>query len=481
MTRDESVALFLQGCEAWHAWAAKMRAERKALEEAGQWVAERNSDGDLKPRNSKTTEWVAAAEANFSGCQFILRGTDNEGSDEAKESSIITRSETRVVILESNVIDFSCFVFPHSAQFEAAQFLGRTAFNDACFHGKASFNDAKFHGKTNFSLSQFLREVRFDKAKFLEEADFPQTEFSKRTWFNGANFECKATFIDTQFQERIMFEGVTFGEECQFFRTNFRGKVSFDHSTFHGEAGFGNSSFQNDCSFIGAKFGTNDNPENTNFKGIKAERIFDLTRAFFSRVPSFNQADFKQAPDLDAVKFPLPSFWKEGDERLVPQYRAIRRIAIQGADYEREQIALKGEIRSKRYAEHNWRHAAFWYGFAYDALSDFGRSMSRPSLILAISIVGFALLYLVSSDKLVNAFADCAAATAPNYESALIISWKNALPFISMDSKAEEVARMCLYGANAFGGIAIQGFQKVWSTVLVFLFLLAVRNQFKIK
>jgi hypothetical protein len=35
MNRDETVALFLQGKEAWNAWAAKMLAERKAMEADG--------------------------------------------------------------------------------------------------------------------------------------------------------------------------------------------------------------------------------------------------------------------------------------------------------------------------------------------------------------------------------------------------------------------------------------------------------------
>ena len=42
MNRDETVALFLQGREAWNAWAEKMLAERKALEAAG--AGERKAD-----------------------------------------------------------------------------------------------------------------------------------------------------------------------------------------------------------------------------------------------------------------------------------------------------------------------------------------------------------------------------------------------------------------------------------------------------
>ena len=42
-------------------------------------------------------------------------------------------------------------------------------------------------------------------------------------------------------------------------------------------------------------------------------------------------------------------------------------MAIQGADYEREQMAFKGETRSKRGTEHKPWHTAFWFGIAYDA------------------------------------------------------------------------------------------------------------------
>ena len=228
--------------------------------------------------------------------------------------------------------------------------------------------------------------------------------------------------------------------------------------------------------FDGAKFGSE-----ADFTGTSVERFFDLRQAVFTEAPAFNQTDFKRAPDLDGMKFSLPGFWRTGKASLIPTYRALRRVAIQGADYEREQMAFKGEVRSKRGTEHRWYHAAFWYGLAYDTLSDFGRSMSRPSLIWLVSIAVFALFYLANSGKMGSAFASCAAAAAPNYESALIISWKNALPLIGIETEAEHTARECLYGHAVYGGIAIQGLQKICSAVLMFLFLLAVRNQFKIK
>ena len=89
-------------------------------------------------------------------------------------------------------------------------------------------------------------------------------------------------------------------------------------------------------------------PNTRYFTAIKSDRAFDLTGAQFSKVPAFSQADFKQAPDLDNVSFPARPFWRGGDKDLVPQYRALKRLAVQGHDYEREQMAFKGELRSRR-------------------------------------------------------------------------------------------------------------------------------------
>jgi hypothetical protein len=38
MNQDETIALFLQGKEAWNAWAGAMLAERKAMEAEGRWT-----------------------------------------------------------------------------------------------------------------------------------------------------------------------------------------------------------------------------------------------------------------------------------------------------------------------------------------------------------------------------------------------------------------------------------------------------------
>ena len=54
-------------------------------------------------------------------------------------------------------------------------------------------------------------------------------------------------------------------------------------------------------------------------------------------------------------------------------------MAIQGADYEREQMAFKGELRSRRWTTDKWWHLGTWFGMFYDGVADCGRSIVRPS------------------------------------------------------------------------------------------------------
>ncbi len=434
----------------WNGWAEECLIARKVLEESGLWKARKYFDrADFDAygervfgENTETENWLREASCDFSEIVFDASGLEDQ--------------ETELENIQTRRMDFGG--------------LRRAAYQLPKFDGFI------FPSDCDFWLSTFLEPASFSHSVFHGFAGFRRTRFANIVWFNKATFKQAAWFARTKFISVADFEEATFLGWARFAGTQFEEDCTFTRSTFLGRACFWGCKFSTVASFDRAKFGSE-----ADFNGTSFERFFDLRQSVFTEVPAFNQANFKRPPDLDGMKLSLPGFWRASKASLVPTYRALRRVAIQGADYEREQMAFKGEIRSKRGTEHKWYHAAFWYGLAYDALSDFGRSISRPSLIWLISIAIFAFFYLVNSSKLENAFADCIAAGAPNYESALIISWKNALPFIGIDSKAEEIARSCLYGATASGGIAIQGLQKVWSTVLLFLFLLAVRNQFRIK
>jgi hypothetical protein len=466
MNRDETVALFLQGKEAWNAWAEKMLAERKAMEADGRWNAEED-------------EWSEKAEADFSHCLFAVRGV--EGNKEAAGKSNKENSSAdlpvKSISLGAESINFEGFVFPGEALFQSATFTGPADFLRVTFTGNAVFQDATFTGPADFLSTTFADAADFTSVAFTGVADFWRVTFTSPAKFQNVTFTGPANFLNATFTGDAVFRDATFTGSADFQNVIITGPAFFGSATFAGDAKFRSAAFQNAAFFVLAIF-----HREAHFTGLKVDRAVDMTRADFARVPAFNQADFKQAPDLDDVMFPLPGFWRGHNANLISRYRAIRRIAIQGADYEREQMAFKGEIRSKRGTEHKWHDAALWFGVVYDGLSDFGRSMMRPLYVWAFSVAAFGAVYFLNAGA-TEWLGRCAGNDASRALKALALSAANGLPLIGSSRWKEADA---FYACVSQGHVPdwspfIQIGQTVWSTLLIFLFLLAVRNQFKIK
>ena len=121
MDRDETVALFLEGREAWNAWAEARLAERKAMEADGRWSAEKDLSGTLEAKNDETRAWMESAAADFSRCLFLVRGVEGtkETAGEDKEASEGSAPPVKSIQLEADRIDFDGFVFPGDARSEA--------------------------------------------------------------------------------------------------------------------------------------------------------------------------------------------------------------------------------------------------------------------------------------------------------------------------------------------------------------------------
>lgn len=90
MNKEESLALFAQGRDAWNAWAAEILAEREALEAAGTWTAAKKKS----EWNDATLAWDTAATVDFTGRKF------------------------------NGLTDFSGFTFPGDTKFRKAEFSG---------------------------------------------------------------------------------------------------------------------------------------------------------------------------------------------------------------------------------------------------------------------------------------------------------------------------------------------------------------------
>jgi hypothetical protein len=451
MTREETVVLFLQGREAWNAWAERMLAERKAIAADGFWAAETTSAGYLAAKNAKTRSWIDAAQADFSRCLFGPHSPAQNREAAADEQADLS---IKSMLIDVGKIDFRGFIFPGDANFSGATFTSRADFGSAAFAA-----------------------ARFRSATFTGTADFLGASFAGRADFGNA------AFIAARFRT------ATFAATADFRNAAFAGVADFDSATFAGDVFFGSTTFEQSTTFGAARFA-----RQASFAGIKTGRSFNMKGAVFSELPAFNQADFRHASDLDDMQYPLPGFWQPGKRSLIAEYRALRRVAIQGgASYERQHFAFKGELRSRRWTMDKPWHAAFWLGLLYDGIADCGRSVVRPFFVWLLSLALFPALYLyIAGVPLSDWQGACEGSTATQkWEKAVSLSLSSSVPLIA-GSRTEEARSFyaCVSQAALLAGpqadiplaaAAIQVLQLLISTGLIFLFLLGLINRYKIK
>ena len=128
-------------------------------------------------------------------------------------------------------------------------------------------------------------------------------------------------------------------------------------------------------------------------------------------------------------------------------------------------------------------HPEGFFGWCYDWAADCGRSIIRPFAIWLLSVFVFAVLYLPAGK---NALDACVSGEGSIFVKSLYISGRNAL-VLSSGGKDDRIVQAyeCLFGSVARipdGVSFVESFVQVpISAVLIFLFLLAVKNRFKIK
>ena len=135
-----------------------------------------------------------------------------------------------------------------------------------------------------------------------------------------------------------------------------------------------------------------------------------------------------------------------GESELIAKYRAIRRMAIQGADYESEHKAFKGELRSRRWCIDKWWHPSAWLGVLYDGIRGL-----RPLDYPARNCLGrhnHRVCSVLWEQSLAGAEARCADGGGV-FVQALYLSVKNGLVLFAgtRDARVNQ-AYVCLYGGS---------------------------------
>lgn len=390
----------------------------------------------------------------------------------------------------ANPIDFSNFRFEDGAQFCDTVFGSRVNFNGVQFGDSANFEGARFEGGASFRDAHFGQGSKFSKTQFIETADFIGVRFDAGTSFDsahffqaakfhGAQFGNYTSFNDAQFGSFVDFDGALFGDITSFDGVQFSGAVSFaaklsfprllghdyEQRKRRSEAdgnipgGFQRVSFQR-TTFC----------DSVSFSGRNFAGATFFSGSVFNVAPNFHSCRLNQNTSFDA-KFPLV----KGDENASRAYRTLKLAFAQQQAIREEQRFFKLEMQEEAARETGWRR---WLYCTYSVISDFGFSISRPLLLLALTTLVATLIYANQAGLTFD--------FSGSHTAALIqFSIASAIPGLD---KLAEPAAMRLFGDLA-KGVANYNLwvvltllaHKAVSLLALFLIGLALRNLFKMK
>lgn len=513
---------------AWTDETRDWRAAATANFAGHEFDADADFNGCVFPGEASFRDATFAGDAEFNGASFAGRA-GFDGARFAGDAGFGGAS------FAGNA-GFDDASFAGTAYFNGASFAGLAAFGHASFAGQAGFNGASFTGNAWFDRASFAGITGFNNASFAGNARFLSVNFAGIAGFNNARFTGNARFGGASFAGNAGFTGASFAGDAGFGDASFARTARFDRATFELGAMFraikserafsiANVRFHHVPDFIQANFAA---PPRLDDCRIEPRRFRSALRA---AVGALVGAGGSIPARWQALKRLVAETY---DPELPARWRALKKLAVEAHDHDRELAFFKGELQSRRWVvDLPWR-PMFWFGLFYEWLSDYGRSVFRPIAWWAVVIALFAGLYVGETPTLAGAgqsgiawtlgqlapahFATsptplaCEAGAGAPLWAAVDLSVRNALIFAGAASSAKVNQNYaCLYGIDtapppsvtdhATAGTAPSAMrlatalrvnipyrvalytvlQSVISAVLLFLFLLAVRNHFRIK
>ena len=324
-----------------------------------------------------------------------------------------------------------------------------------------------FEGVAPWSEIRGRIEEKFENR--LPDKEFPDP--SGMVDFGNLSFEVPVSFERFFFHEQVDFGFATFNENARFISATFTKDANFGWATFTKEAWFSRASFTEGADFINATFEGHSYFQNAGFEGS-----VDFTDASFDKPCNLREAKFtKEYPCLEGTNLHAKttitaddSHWpqkitgeKKDKEAMTCCAHLRHNMAAQGLPdhahfFFRREMALKSQTVSGR--ERGW----YW---AYGISSNFGHSLWRPFLGLVCLC-----LFMAGVLCLVN----CPTSSALN---PLKHSFANMFPSF-LFSAGKHFPDSCLENAPWLEWL--MWFQTILGSVLVFLFILGLRNRFRL-
>lgn len=421
--------------------------------------------------------------------------------------------------------------------FRATTFsLGDVWFNGAAFNkGSILFERASFGDG----------DVWFDRTGFGDGiVRFVKTRFGDgNIWFGGAIFGAGMVFFDGALfgDGNVWFDRVFFGADSVSFdeavfgngivgfsgarfgggNTSFNGTMFGDGVIYFAEVtvGEGNIWFSHvdfrstfmrasDMVVAGNLHVESNFPMPVDFSRLEVKGTARFSGSSFAIVPDFTDAKFDRPPEVAGMEVPRPKLGRGGSSKLSPlsralfaealdghdvtKYRKLKAMALAANDHEKDGEFFAGEMLAKRGVE-TTSFAGLLFNTFYWKLSDFGQSFTLPLIWMCRIILVFAVANVVVVQ--IGAPATLAIISS-RFEAMMfsaVLSLKNAIPLLGSlfrFAAAPESHKgwfqtyydtLKQHTATADWLIGLGVLESIIGGVLLFLFLLALRNKFRLK
>ena len=310
--------------------------------------------------------------------------------------------------------------------------LGGAGLSETTFEETASFSDAEFASGASFRGCTFRKGASFRGCTFRKGADFSGATFSGAADFKSSKFGGTAVFLLARFAAAA-FDWAVLGKS-KFNNAVFRGNTSFRGATFGSAAGFNSAKFHDESRFVESEFKKDADFSGTHFErpayfwGVKMKRPglvkfdgnvsnvsflnTDLKEVCFGNMTTWSP---QTQPNSRAVwdrkwriydeksleaKSPDPAL---NIENVQSVYRDLRdnfdqqlRYDVSGGFFVREmEVGRKYKVDEDGHVvlKPIWRRALTWNA-AYNVLAEYGQSLKRPPLFLALTLAaGSSLLW----------------------------------------------------------------------------------------
>lgn len=404
--------------------------------------------------------------------------------------------------------DFANSIFYEGAKFDGVSFSGEALFDSLNMFGPGYFRGAVFYGRVSFAFSTFVGDINFRGARFLSESSFNDISFFGKAIFSSVVFLRRALFGGVKFIRSANFKNSTFKEYVDF-SGEFRSFGNFGSAIFEGAVSFRSIIYEPEREFSGA------------FYGARFLGVADFSGAVGEgqggrMVAAFAQAQFEKALILEdgldgrhGQRFyrSLLAKTRVGDAgvkssnaafaALESGCRTVKIAMGRARDEVREQAYYRLQLRARQQRSDVGLGEKI-VGWIYGVASDFGSSLWRPLVALLLVTIFSGYMYAfwavsLTSGRLVP---------LPGRDSVFEgqgVALSALRPFSTLESPREGrrlsdaapnrrsdglsrslVEALTINPAVALGFRIATMAQVIISTLLIFLFGLAVKRRFQI-